>query len=361
MLKNQKLAILSPAFPPVSNGLGDYSVRIASALQERISISFVGTAQYPKPKLDDYYEIEKNAYSLTEFVQSNDINHLLINYSNYGYQKKGTPLWLSDALRTLRRTENVNVITFFHEIYASGKAWQSSFWLHPFQKGIFRQIYNFSDFTLCSNERVERLISKQVSDYGAKNLNIGLFSNIPEPENSPHWQNRKNCVVIFGSTGRRNSIYSNVNLLNAWIQQNEITELWDIGPGFPVFQKDQLSCPVEIFGELKSEVVSDLMQQARFGLIDYPDSLLGKSGIFAAYAAHGIAVSNFNQSIEIPMDGLEPGRHFGKNAEKITDPLTTAKNLNEWYAKHRFEIHVNKIWQLISGVKMEEPSIVDQP
>jgi hypothetical protein len=81
-----------------------------------------------------------------------------------------------------------------------------------------------------------------------------------------------------------------------------------------------------------------LLSEHRYGLIDYPALQLAKSGVFAAYAAHGCVVLNTAPAAAAG-DGLEPGRHYlalgsaaGAHEAHATAAAGTA--LHRWYAGH---------------------------
>ena len=62
-------------------------------------------------------------------------------------------------------------------------------------------------------------------------------------------------------------------------------------------------------GRLSEEEVSQCLQRSKYGLLSYRPSYLAKSGVFAAYAAHGVACLLVAKP-ERNLDGLEPGIHF---------------------------------------------------
>ncbi len=339
--------IISPSFPPAPGGLGDYSIRLANELEKQVTVHFLGLRQVEPIAGINYEVLGKTPYALNEFVKIKGITHIFLNYSNYGYHQKGVPFWLVKAVNTVKKDNRVVLITFFHEIYASGKFWQSSFWLHPFQKFIFRKLYEVSNFSLCSNQRVSDLIAGQVEDNGVKNLNIGLFSNIPEPTIMPEWDRRRNVAIVFGTIGRRQEIYNKPKLLNSWIQANGIEEIWDIGSGNPLLS-DLISARINRMGKKSGHEVSQLMQLAIFGLIDYTNSLLGKSGIFAAYAAHGLAVVNFTSIADQALDGLEIGKHFLAPGHELINGEKVGLLLNHWYKAHNLQEHTSKIISILN-------------
>ncbi len=53
---------------------------------------------------------------------------LILHYSGYGYDRNGAPAWLVDALRQRSMERAAHVVSYFHELYATGRPWQRAFW-----------------------------------------------------------------------------------------------------------------------------------------------------------------------------------------------------------------------------------------
>jgi hypothetical protein len=353
MSRNNQVAILSPAYPPAINGLGDYAFRLGEALKGKgTAVAYVALEANEAPfcpREGDFYTIRKDVESLPELLRETGIRCLYINYSNYGYQEKGVPFWLVKAVdRARKEFPGLKVITFFHELYATSKPWQSAFWLEPFQRGIFRRMYDLSDTCFCSNDRVLDIIRRETPDRGKKTRNIGIFSNIPEPVALQHWDMRKHTAIVFGTTGRKTAIYNNLETLNAFIAQSGITRISDIGRGTIPVNEKQLDCELVRHGEQSAAEVSALMQECGYGLIDYPASLLGKSGIFAAYAAHGLAVVNFTADPTSPGDGLVSGRHFSPAPGIGKAGQVIGEQAHSWYQPRDLEHHATGVFEAIS-------------
>jgi hypothetical protein len=84
--------------------------------------------------------------------------------------------------------------------------------------------------------------------------------------------------------------------------------------------------------------VSELLQEARFGFIAYPLDYLCKSGVFAAYAAHGVVPIVFSDK-NAAFDGLRTGEHFLDGLRLRTnvgaDHLANIQHqLFKWYQTH---------------------------
>ncbi|OAQ38595.1 hypothetical protein A5893_14370 [Pedobacter psychrophilus] len=346
-LKN--ILIISPAFPTATNGLGDYSEILGSKLAEEIDfqIFYAGLGQKESVSVKKYIEVNKKN-NLNQIVKEHSINLVFLNYSNYGYQKRGVPFWLWISLASIKK-QNIAIITFFHEIYASGNFRESSFWLKPAQVFLFKKIYQLSDNVFCSNEVVLNLIQQQTEDGGVKTKNIGIFSNIPELGEFISWDDRKPYAVVFGTLGRRNSIYKNIPLLNDFIIQNNILKIFDIGDGELNINESSLNIPLIKCGKISLFDISQILAQSQWGFIDYPNKLLGKSGIFAAYCAYGLAILNFVDDTSNTTDDLILGKNLisMSTIPRQVNGKDLSINSFNWYVNRNLNIHAHQIIKTI--------------
>jgi hypothetical protein len=94
---------------------------------------------------------------------------------------------------------------------------------------------------------------------------------------------------------------------------------------------------VESLGHLDPAGVSAALLRAEFGLTDEGLPGCTKSGVFAAYAAHGLPIlsSDNGRSAEDPVASLTHAEEFlinpSLNIEQIRD---RAKRLRRWYAEY---------------------------
>jgi hypothetical protein len=102
---------------------------------------------------------------------------------------------------------------------------------------------------------------------------------------------------------------------------------------------------------MPSDVVGEVLQHAKFGFLAYPVDLLGKSGVFAAYAAHGVVPIVLSEK-KGTFEDLEPGRHFlhGLTLEENVGADTLASiqtELFRWYASHSLDIQTEFLYRCI--------------
>jgi hypothetical protein len=75
----------------------------------------------------------------------------------------------------------VLLVAIFHELYASGRPWQSAFWLSPLQKHIARSILNLSSLAITPTDLYRKRLSRFRKDSAIKITTMPVFSNVGEP------------------------------------------------------------------------------------------------------------------------------------------------------------------------------------
>jgi hypothetical protein len=109
---------------------------------------------------------------------------------------------------------------------------------------------------------------------------------------------------------------------------------------------------VESLGTLPAEDVSAWLQTARAGFMAYPPAFLGKSTVFAAYAAHGLApVVAWNRDQDA--ESARRATHFLTPRELVTDALSrgtgVASQARAWYQDHSLRKQADIYSDLLFG------------
>ena len=137
-----------------------------------------------------------------------------------------------------------------------------------------------------------------------------VFSNVGEPGFRSAPRTRSAAAVVFGLAGVEDRLFGIYRPdLERIIAALGIEKIFDIGPRFSSVPHTLAGVPVISKGVLPQGAVSELLQRARFGFVAYPLDFIGKSGVFAAYAAHGVVPIVLSER-EGAFDGLQPARHF---------------------------------------------------
>lgn len=351
------LAII-PRLPPLVDGIGDYALSLARLLRQDIGIEthFIVT----DPNWTDAGEVE--GFSVTPLPVHSTAELLkvlsadgageatvLVHYEGYGYAKRGCPVWLVKALEQWRGTDNRRkLVTMFHELYASGPPWTSSFWLSSLQKRLMTRLAHVSDQWMTSLERYAKTVRRLSRDTTTHSYSLPVFSSIGEPVTKLPLSERQRRLVVFGTRGRRIEVYKrSATDLNRICQHLGITEILDVGRAVEFDFANQLSVPVTEMGELPSAEISHLLLDAVAGVIDYSATFLGKSTIFAAYCAHRVIPILANFDDPVPGEGLEENRHYWLTdvaSEQITleKGQEIADNALYWYQMHNLSVHAKK-------------------
>jgi hypothetical protein len=100
-----------------------------------------------------------------------------------------------------------------------------------------------------------------------------------------------------------------------------VSEAWDV--------------KVEVWGIQSADTISELLLDARIGLLQYPAAYATKSGVLAAYMAHGLVPVLVDPS---PLGGrLTVGTHFAVDktrGDKTQKGDQIAQTAAEWYDRH---------------------------
>jgi hypothetical protein len=266
---------------------------------------------------------------------------VLLEYSGYGYAKRGAPLWLARGLQRVCGEGGVPLVTMFHEISTSGPVWTRAFWFSPIQSWVAGRIAQLSGGVMTTHPAGADELANSLSGHTPVEV-CPVFSNVGEPEERPTLDERPYRAVVFGGQRTKMTVYDThragaQQCLNRW----EIDIVCDVGnPEAAV--RDTLSQEVEVYGYRPAEDISRLLLGARIGLMHYPAAYATKSGVLAAYMAHGVIPVLLNPE---PLGGkLKAGTHFVtvKHSMHKSNPEgdpCIAENAAAWYDEHAHSRH----------------------
>jgi len=318
----QSIVLLVPE--EKSGGVYDFACK----LQEKIGIDNC-RLEYLSEKGAENWLIKKNS-------------SVYLQLSGYGFSRYGAPRWLYNCLKEQRNSIKQLGI-YFHEIYAFGPPWRTSFWVSPFQQYLANRFVQLSDFWLTSRlesaEWLQRFCAAR--PHGV----LPVFSTIGESESILLEKKRK--IIIFGNPLLRLASYHAAgDELFKWAKKNSL-EVHDIGSPFfdSTISKRLLEFGVFQHGRISSQQVRQQMSEAMFGLITYPNGWLAKSSVFAAYCAHGICPVLLSER-QFDTDGLTSNNHYlpgipkEMNMEHIHSVRYAAL---DWYRQHDIESHIQAL------------------
>lgn len=270
---------------------------------------------------------------------------VVLQMSAYGFQRRGVPLWLlrffMERRRSIRRFG-----VFFHELFAFGPPWSSSFWLSPVQRYICSQLAQISDFWWSNREGSAEWLSRFAP--GKSHAVLPVFSSVGE---SPALETpRMPRLVVFGTAELRRGTYNSAGSgLFEWARDFGV-EIHDIGS--PIADS-RLAAALHAnravqHGRLQSEQVGALMRGASLGLLSYPSEYVAKSSVFAAYCAHGLCPILISGRYPTA-DGLTAGIHYlpGLPMHLSSHAARAVQQAAwDWYQPHNLRRHAESLARL---------------
>jgi len=340
-----------PKLPPSISGVGDYALLIAKQLRATYGLEsrlVIAGAHRNDDSLDGF-AIEilgRHANALKSIVGRSD--RVCLHYVGYGYQKRGCPIWLLRELTKWKSTNRATLVTVFHELFATGPIWSSSFWLSPVQKLIATKIARLSDAVVTNRQEYANMLSR-MSPSGLAPVVLPVLSNVGEPATVKQYAERKPWLVLFGGDQwAEDALVLHANTIRAVCDQLELDRIVQIGSNLDFGFKTPR---VEIMGVLPAAAISQILSQSKVGILNYYSGYLGKSGIFAAYCAHGVVpifpVPNHSQA-----DGLFHGQHYLLPNDLRTTGLESrlslvAENVRRWYLGHNLKQTATTVAELL--------------
>ena len=340
---------VTPAFPPDIGGVGDYAAVLSAKFDEAgdamaTLVSCPGAREAHRTNHVTFLP-QPDAEALARAIERYD--RVLLHFSGYGYARRGLCRWLVDGLsRWKARSHGRRLVTMFHEVYATGPIWRSSFWTSSAQKRIARDLAILSDAGFVSSQGGRDQLTQLAPDLPLELLPV--FSNVGEPKAPKTLSKRSGQAVVFGGPTRRDRVYKAlgraVGAVADCFGQAGVTEIIDIGPEMDV-PKQVAGCPVTALGPRPAEEVTAKLSDARIGLVDYPGHVFTKSGIAAAYFAHRLVVLNTSPVSGFPFD-LKDGEQFLRLESFVRCPEKTqaiADGGYAWYLQHDVNATFEKI------------------
>jgi hypothetical protein len=347
-----RLIHITPELPPEVGGVADYTAilsrRIGKVSDGVVEPVLVHAGKQRADSISVDFPVVDLSGECSSALLADVINTIakeaeeqvavLLEYSGYGFSQRGAPLWLARGLRGVcGGFDGVPLITIFHELYATGPPWTSTFWISGLQR-----------FTAAAVARSSRVIvtnrtesSKWVHRYAPSNVPIHtqpVFSNVGEPDDGLLDQDRSSRAIVFGG-GRKKKVYSQEfsHLVNI-LAQAGITHVTDVGPTVPT---PDCTGPLQFEqqGILPKREVSQLLQSSQVGIIHCPTDHLTKSGVMAAYLSHSVAPIVLGEN-DSEVD-LVPRKHYlsGSTLRGESESLDLSEALfrqvgqagREWY------------------------------
>ena len=362
MTGNRQLIQVVPRLTPTRCGVSDHALALAAELTARcgINTAFVVLNSDERPEV---------SYPVTHCSQDrlldtcidlsrNKPSAILVHLSGYGYSADGAPTLLAAALERVKADGRFPIAVFFHELHASGMPWTSAFWYGQRQKNAYRRIACLCDLPVTSARVFASWLERQIA---MPVCCMPVFSQVGEAEQPVPFASRDAAMAVFGLVETRRRVYAELDKLGNTLVNLGVRNIVDIGPA--VETPDHVNgIPVQRAGALAAADIDRLFAKMAFGYLAYPPNCLAKSGVFAAYTAHGmipIVAQDFGEQF----DGLRDGVHVISPRSAQTMKPKSLEECSQaawrWYSGHRLRDHaaIYDRWFRAAGQSIEQSAV----
>lgn len=323
---SREIIHIVPRTRPVVDGIGDYAWHLAQRLRDSAGIGsrfLVADPEWRGPDRLDGFTLQalpaRKARVLAEHLRAltrEPGRCVCLHYSGYGFEKRGVPWWLRAGMRSWMKTPrgDAPLVTIFHELWASGRPWQTAFYLQRVQRAIAGELSRLSAVSVTSTRRM----LEHLAEFGTLRTElIPIPSNLPVPRELGAAARRLPpfTALIFGQDGSRlETVKAHRAFLAELERRGALGSLTIVGKGARTASADVRFLgeflPVSrlrVAGELEPPEVAARYASADFYLSFYPASLACKSATFMSALACGRAAVVPDGSRAAP---LECGKHF---------------------------------------------------
>ena len=358
MSNSSAILQIVPRAPGGRDGVGDYAHTLARCLNKShdLQTTFLSAAPSAAGKTEEGFQVLSPLRAIVDGQRLENYTAIVLHYVNYGFQRRGVPLWLPRVLRRLRAADDTRLVTIFHELYASGSWRQSAFWLRPMQRRIARSIARMSDVSIVSNE----VFGEQLESLapGTHPIVHPVFSNLGEPAFTPSelvLRDPHRWVICGGTELIERSLRSFLGAAESIAEPFAPRELFVVGgaenPEIRKTLNEAGTIHAHYHPEVDATIASGILAACAFGWIDYfhrpgvSMPVVLKSTAFAALCAHGVipVLPHAGSVIALGEDAL-PGPFFvaqsGGNLPPESERAAAAQSIHSWYGRNASSSHL---------------------
>lgn len=307
-----RIDIVFPVLPPVLDGIGDYTARLACALAPHAHVRIL-TAQEEATPIQDVeikeafsMETRRGTRSLLDAVQADPPDWLLLQFNQFSYGQWGLNLHLPLTVRRIASTvPQTRIAWMAHEDFvpASNLKWAV---MTVWQRLQFWMLGRFADLIFFSIEPWARQYAAWFPDTPVHHLPVG--SNIPKGDVSR--SDAQSQLGIDASTFVA-GIFGTLrgSRLMPFIRQ-AVTAMHDassdmivlyVGPDGDQLRDELDGLPVRDAGRLPAEDVSLHLQAMDLHLAPFSDGVSTRRGSFMAGIQHGVPSVSTRGKLTDPM------------------------------------------------------------
>ncbi len=352
-----KLVQVVPTLPLGAEGVGTYARLLGRELARSggLEVAYLAGDHRAEtgaaPGGDEVARLaERSPESLAGALETADATAVVLHYSAYGFDRRGCPTWLAEGLARWRtRTAGRLLLVLFHEVYATGPPWRSSFWLAPRQRRIAARLSGSSDGRVTSTRLYAQML-ETLDPSGGRSEVLPVFSTVGEPATVPGLGERPRRLVVFGGPGPRARVWGPYRRsLEAACRTLDIEQVLDLGPEGegPIVPARLAGAAVRALGRRPAEEVARILLDAVAGFLAYPPDLVGKSTVFAAFSAHGVVPVCSWRRTGRPLPAELEGLGWDPGSGDAGDLQALANRARAWYLEHRLAVHAGTFRRLL--------------
>ncbi len=342
MSGNRQLIQVVPRLTPARCGVSDHAIALASELRTSCGIDSAFVVLNSGEQTEIPYPVKHcshdRLHDACNALSANRPSAILVHLSGYGYSNDGAPTLLAPALEQVKACGRFPIAVFFHELHASGMPWTSAFWHGERQKRAYRRIARACDLPITSARVFASWLEQQIA---APVQCMPVFSQVGETEQPVPLVDRDPAMAVFGLAATRQRAYSDLDNMGDTLARLGVRKIVDIGPQIET-PRQVNGIPVQCAGTLPAAEIDLLFAKMAFGYLAYPPNCLAKSGVFAAYTAHGV-IPIIAQDFRDEFDGLRDGLHVLSPRTVREIKLGTLDECSQaawtWYSGHKLRDH----------------------
>lgn len=339
------LTVVVTQLPPAVCGIGDYTMNLVQAWPEERPFQFIVTrgAAASQQALPEYKIIgaSEDAQGLAEALEKLDAEDVMLQYSGFGFDPKGRPLWIAEVFAAWKKKKpSRRLAVMFHELWIKWPWWDPRSlrsWLHRRSVSdllkVASNVYTNTEGYAVWLRKLNRHVPVQVIPVGS-NVTVESTHKTALPE--------RGLMVVFGKQGTRMLALNGMKEALAKLAQKKRLTRLVIAGGAPDGAKAELAVAKEFLAEdqvtvtgfLEDSALSQLLFKAEFGLSGQDWLSVEKSTTFMAYAAHGLNIL----SPHAGKDSRTPFAWITSADELLTDDVQMEQKLRdrslalrEWY------------------------------
>ena len=259
-----------------------------------------------------------------------------LSYSRYGLS------WALLVKVLLWRLSGCRVITYFHELpFPNGMGLKRQLAV-AVQRAYCSSLAALSAHSVVNQQQGRRWLHLLC---GIRRLSfLPTCSNVGESDLVTMPIDRPLKVVVFGSPGKRRHSHALVASLGGYRRLfGPQVQVIDIGE--PLELPWELLSEVKTLGSLPSEEIQRHLLTSRFGFFYAEPNQFSKSGVYAAYCAHGVIPIMAYSSTGKPSCYLTP-EDLLTSSQRFLHPEAVWRSSRQWYKQFSVSASAFKIYQL---------------